>query len=270
MDLAEAHRLCFLAAQHLEEEMPGWIGVVMPEAPFGIDSNTTQFAITVRPYILRDWLVDACQSLIRMGFFHFVCFSGHLGPKQLTAIEEAGKLIRKGFPWRRFGNQAHFLFGQRPTLVSASSAFVSFKDVIRSPFWPDPEEHGGVRDTSIALAIMPEDVDPFYSSLPKLEQNPSRWSRNLSRRLGRASSYWGEPQLATAEKGEEELLKILDEVFPKLRRVWDGGNQNTHFRSWYSVLPSNKSFFKSWLLVIFIVLVLSAWIAIYSGQIDIN
>src|SRR3954451_14951786 len=77
LDLAVAHRLCFLAAQHLEEEMPGWVGIVMPEAPLGIESNTTQVAITVRPYVLRDWLVDACLSLIRLGFIHFVCFSGH-------------------------------------------------------------------------------------------------------------------------------------------------------------------------------------------------
>src|SRR5690348_4340479 len=62
MDLEEAYRLCFLAAQHLEEEMPGWVGIVMPRAALGIDSNTTSLALTVRPHVLRDWLVDSCRS----------------------------------------------------------------------------------------------------------------------------------------------------------------------------------------------------------------
>jgi creatinine amidohydrolase len=270
MDLAEAYRFCFLAAQHLEEEMPGWIGVVMPEAPLGIDSNTTQLAMTVRPHVLRDWLVDACRSLMRIGFVHFVCFSGHLGPKQLTAIEEAGKIIRNRYLWRPFGRHSIFLFGQRPTLISASSALVDFRAVMKSPFWSDPIEHGGRRDTSVALAIIPDSVEPSYSVLPKLEQIPSRWSRNLNRRLHRTSSYWGDPQFASAEQGEDELLRVLEDVFPKLRAVWEGGSPNTHFRSWYSVLPSNKSFYKAWLLVVFIVLVLAAWATLYSFQVDVT
>src|SRR4051812_23893145 len=65
LDLEEAARLCYLSAQHLEKEMSGWVGVIMPQAPLGIDSNTTRRVITVRPHVLRDWLVDSCRSLIR-------------------------------------------------------------------------------------------------------------------------------------------------------------------------------------------------------------
>src|SRR4051812_27649026 len=93
LDVAEAEWLCRSAAERLEKEKPGWVGVLMPSVPLGIDSDTTELAITVRPHVLRDWLVDACRSLRRAGFSHFVCFSGHLGPRQLTAIEEAGKIL---------------------------------------------------------------------------------------------------------------------------------------------------------------------------------
>src|ERR1700744_4230787 len=60
LDLLEAEHCCELAADCLSEQMPGWVGIKMPSIPLGIDSNTTQFAITVRPHVLRDWLVDAC------------------------------------------------------------------------------------------------------------------------------------------------------------------------------------------------------------------
>src|SRR4051812_37569151 len=92
LDLWEASRLCLMSAQKLETELPEWKGVLMPELPLGIDSNTHRVRFTVRPHVLRDWLVDSTKHLVDLGFLHFVCFSGHLGPRQLTAIEEAGTL----------------------------------------------------------------------------------------------------------------------------------------------------------------------------------
>src|SRR5262245_40865058 len=88
LDLFEAQRLCQFTAESLEKEMPGWKAVLMPAAPLGVNSDTTETAITVRGHVLKDWIVDACRSLSRSGFRHFVSFSGHLGPRQLTALEE--------------------------------------------------------------------------------------------------------------------------------------------------------------------------------------
>src|SRR5581483_3916711 len=59
LDLKEATQLCFAAAKKLEDEVAGWVGVIMPPAPLGIDSNTTHLAVTVRAHVLRDWLVDS-------------------------------------------------------------------------------------------------------------------------------------------------------------------------------------------------------------------
>jgi creatinine amidohydrolase len=259
LDLEEARRLCFLAAQRLEEKIPGWTGIIMPVAPLGIDSNTTRIGITVRAHVLRDWLVDAAASLMRNGFFHFVCFSGHLGPRQLTAIEDAGKIIRnKG----RFDSGMRYLKGQgkvRASLICASSALVSGAQVLSSPFWPDPLEHGGRRDTSIALAIEKDLVDPQFKNLSEVAREKHRWIRNIDRRRRLMSGYWGSPADAEVEVGQSDLNHTLDLVFPKMRAVWDGADPNSLFRSWYSILPPNRSFYKAWILAVMICLCMAGW-----------
>jgi len=261
LDLEEAQRLCFIAAQHLEEEMMGWVGVLMPPAPLGIESNTTKFAFTVRPHVLRDWLVDACNALKRAGFRHFVCFSGHLGPRQLTAIETAGKKISKARWWEKLGRRIVFGPGEvGPTLISACSALVSPREVWKSPLWPDPSEHGGTRDTAVALAIVPSDVDPAFSGLPEIKRRPSRWTRLRMRRARTLGGYWGVPSRATSQYGEKVMIGEIEELFPKMRAVWEGTNPEHIFRSYYSVLPPNKPFFKAWLLALLNVGLLAVWL----------
>jgi creatinine amidohydrolase/Fe(II)-dependent formamide hydrolase-like protein len=253
LDLAEAEELCQQAAARLERELPGWRGVVMPAAPLGIEANTGAIRIVVRPHVLRDWLVDACKSLARSGFKQFVCFSGHAGPKQLTAIEEAGKLVGKRLPFRPRG----------PVLVSACSARVGFRDVSQAPLWLDPGEHGGTRDTSVALHLAKRqgiEVARDYAKLPPEARRSSglmRWIDHLRRKR---AGYWGSPALADPLLGEKLLLGSLDEIFPKLRAVWEGSNPQSLFRSWYSVMPMHKSFFRAYVIAFAFLGLICLWI----------
>ena len=267
LDLEEAERLCFLAVEHLSHEMPDWKGVVMPKAPLGIDTYTTHTAISVRAHVLRDWLVDSCQSLIRLGFVHFVCFSGNLGPRQLSAIEDAGWIILRGKSNLRFFN--FFRRGPRPTLISASSALIKGKDLLRSGLWLDGPEHGGERDTSVALAMQPEQVDPSYQSLPALEPLASRWERIRYRFTRQSMTYWGNPSAATAEAGGRYLLGTIDEVFPKMRAVWEGHNPKFLFKSWYSLVPFNRSFFKAWLMIFLLMALAMVWFSMNYLKLDV-
>jgi creatinine amidohydrolase len=258
LDLREADRMCWLAAERLEKEQTGWTGVVMPRAPLGIDGDTTKLALTVRPHVLRDWLVDACSGLYRAGFHHFVCFSGHLGPRQLTAIEDAAKQLR-----RRGKMQFSSLFkdwSRVPVLVSACSGGVTAAEVRASPLWPDPTEHAGKRDTSVALHIAPDRVGATYAALPAMAPEASRWERLVNRLRRRTEGYWGSPGEATAEAGARELDQQLERIWTKLRAVWDGGNPEQMFRSWYSILPPNKSFFVAWALSLGVVLIMALWV----------
>jgi creatinine amidohydrolase/Fe(II)-dependent formamide hydrolase-like protein len=263
LDLVEATELCRLAALRLETELPGWTGVLAPGLSLGVDSDTTELRVVVRGHVLRDWLVDACRSLSRAGFLHYACFSGHLGPRQLTAIEEAGRSISRSgvWSWALRGRFPRAVRRPRPTLISACSPLVRAADVSRAAFWPDPAEHGGRRDTSVALAMAGGvSVDPAWTALPSAERAASSWARLLARARGTLGGYWGSPAEASLEQGTRVLSGTLDQVFPKMRAVWEGSDPNALFRSWYSVLPPNRSFFKAWLFALVIVIVMGAWV----------
>ncbi|MBC7692312.1 MAG: creatininase family protein [Methylotenera sp.] len=260
LDGMEAEKLCSLTALRLESELPGWTAILMPRVPLGIDSHTSALAITVRGHVLRDWLVDSCLSLHRSGFTQFVCFTGNAGPRQLTAIEEAGKLLRQ--KTRRFGPFSRFAKGPQKdaTLVSASSAALEKAEASVIPFWALPSEHGGERDTSIALSIAPESVDPLYQSLPTQAPVTPLFSRFIAHRKYRLKGYWGSPAQATVESGSARLTEKVNQIFPKLRAVWEGANPQSLFRSWFSIYPTNKSFFKAWLMALALCILLSVWV----------
>jgi creatinine amidohydrolase len=255
LDVLEARATCLRAAERLENELPGWQGVVMPSLPLGIDTNSTALAFTVRPHVLRDWLVDTCRGLARVGFSHFTCFTGQLGPHQLTAIEEAGKLVTRAGFWRRF------VGASRPNLTSASSITVPFAEQRRALLWSDPLEHGGERDTSIALALgaLDKRSSDELHALPRREREASSWMRALLRQRRKLGGYWGDPSRASAAQGEAHIKDTVDTVFPRLRTVWQGANPTSLFRSWYSLVPTNKSFFRAWVLTLALFLLLATW-----------
>jgi creatinine amidohydrolase len=250
LDVLHAEKLARRLAEKVEQEFSGWKGVLLPAAPLGIDSNTTQFQLTVRAHVLRDWLVDATTALRKQGFQNFACVSGSLGPKQLTAIEEAGKILAR-----------RSLFGlvSKTAFVSASSALVDAKTVRSSPFWPDLAEHGGDHDTSLALYISPELVSPIFKNLPQIEREPLWTTRAAHRFLKKTKGYWGDPSSADVEKGKALLSRSENQIWDRLKPRLNGVFAPNAFRSWYSVIPSNRSFFKSWILAILILLIIGTW-----------
>ncbi len=254
----EAQEFCQLSAEKVEKNLPGWKSVLMPTAPLGVEGHTTAVLITVRPHVLRDWLVDSCRSLKKMGFKHFVCFTGNLGPKQLTAIEEAGKKISGPFRFLRKWSSS-----VRPSLISARSAGIPGQVVMSSPLWPDTSEHGGKRDTSIALSITQDCVLENFSTLPEKPVVSSFFSRMVNRCLKKQGGYWGSPSQARSEEGRKLLTNTVDDLFPKFKAVWEGANPDFIFRSWYSIIPLNKSYFKSWVLAAIILIM--AFLGVYSG-----
>jgi hypothetical protein len=112
----------------------------------------------------------------------------------------------------------------------------------------------------MALYLMKELVDPMYSSLPCVEREGSSWSRLYQRIRKRTVGYWGDPSKADLQQARKEMNQKIEDLFPKLRTIWEGTNSNAVARSWYSILPPNKSFIKSWILLGCIALLLWLWV----------
>ena len=150
---------------------------------------------------------------------------------------------------------------RRPSF--SAPAKVSASTVRSSPLFLDLREHGGRRDTSVALALDPSLVDAAYASLQQRDwANPSHLGRAWLRITHRISGYWGKPSEGSAAWGQGVLKGSIDEIFPKLRAVLEGTEPNLLFRSWYSVIPINRTFFKSWLLAMSFTALLLLWLFI--------
>ena len=137
-----------------------------------------------------------------------------------------------------------------PVLVSARSGLATPQEVRRAPFFPQPVEHGGARDTAVALGLVPEMVAPEYAALTAQVEDSSGIGRFWKRRRHEIHGYWGAPAEAQVDEDSLRLRAIVDEAMPKLRAVWSGSSPEALFRSWYSVLLPNKSFFKAWMMAL--------------------
>ena len=177
-------KLASACAQKLPER---WRSLLLVAPALCVQSATGEGA-HVKGYVLRDYLVETCRSLNEQGFRHFVALSSSLAPRQLTAIEEAGKSLRSRTRlefWKR---------ATRPRLMSASSVLVSPVDQKRSLF--------------------------RYQPSPRDRVVPN----------------------------EARLREQAGEIAPKLIAALEGADPNRLFRSWYSLVPTNQSFFRAWAL----------------------
>ena len=104
--------------------------------------------------------------------------------------------------------------------------------------------------TSVALALDPSLVDPSGKHLPTVEREPLWVTRGLKRASHQVRGYWGAPKEASVERGQAEFKKIVERAFPRLKSHLSGVFSPSAFRSWYSIIPSNRSFFKSWILAL--------------------
>jgi hypothetical protein len=181
-----------------------------------------------------------------------VAVSGNLGPRQLTAIEEAGTFLRKRH--LRFGI---FPNAMAPVLVSGSSVLVEGVEKSRSLLFMFPPEHGGARDASVALALG-YDVTRT-KGLPAIDPTSSDFEHWMKWRKDGVAGYWGNPAAGSAEEGNRVLDEKGKTLSIKLKAAFEGGKPRHIFKSWYSVVPTNRSLFRVWVLVAMLAVILAAW-----------
>lgn len=259
--LSASRSMAALFAERLERELKDDRAIILyTPLPALVDSQSQSIGIRVRPYVLRDWLVDTCVSLHELGFKNFLALSSNLTPRQLTAIEEAEKLIRR----RTGATLLSELFRKNPgktRFLSISSSWVSFDDQMKSLFFPNAKDHGGERETSWAYALDPAGVR--RDAIPQLasERENDVVKAFKTRLKKKMPDTVGDPRGASAEIGERQVDAVLQQSARHVADFLKGIPQGSRFRTWYSVVPTNKSFFRGWVLSILIFVVFCAFVA---------
>jgi creatinine amidohydrolase len=220
-------------AQKLESQFKDWNFLIMPELPFTVDTYTSATALRVRPHVMRDALVDQCASLRKMGFHQFAAFSSHFSPKQLSAIEDASKIVDR---WKKC------------SLVSLSSALIDSPLVLQSPAIALPQEHAGAFDTGWMLSVNPNLVASQSQSLVAVAAPQATISRYVEYVRGKLDGYWGNPADANPVHAKAKIESDLDRIIEKLKPVLLQGKGKRSFHSGYRWYPMNGSFFKAYIL----------------------
>jgi len=222
-----------MLVKKLDKTMPGWNFIVMPVLPFTVDTYTSHTALNVRPHVMRDALVDQCDSLKKLGFHQFAALTSHMTPKQLVAIEDASKIVGRG---------------KKNVLMSLSSGLVDSRDVWKSPMIALPLEHAGAFDTGSVMACNPELVSSAFSSLAAVEAPRASVGRFLQYFRREIDGYWGNPSAANKEQSMQKMDREFDLLIEKIKPVLEQGKGKSAFFSGYRHFPLNGSFFKAYLL----------------------
>ena len=237
-------------AKSLSGRLPAWNFILMPLLPFSVDTMTNHFSLNVRPHVVRDVIVDQCEELNRLGFQNFAVVSSHFTPKQLTALEDAAKIVSRR-KW--FG-------GTRAQLISVSGALIDSKLVWESPMIALPKEHGGARDTGLLLKWKPGHVSSHYQDLPEVVRPKASVSRFMAYLNHQIDGYWGNPAEAKAEFAEVDFNREIEVVTEKMVPWLEQNKGQSFFQSGYRYFPINGSFFKAYLLASLFFVVMLIWV----------
>jgi creatinine amidohydrolase len=232
-------------ARKLQEKLPQWNFVIMPVLAMTVDSYTSRMAVTVRPHVLRDALVDQCESLKKKGFINFAALSSHLSPRQTCAIEDASKIVSRG---------------KKSVLLSLTSTWIDAKTVWQSPMIALPSEHGGAADTGFMLSRFPDLVSPGASQLTPIPSPRASVGRFMDYFRGRLDGYWGRPADADSKYENERMDRELSLLIEKMLPVLEKGKGKAAFFSQYRWYPLNGSFFIAYLLAVVFFLSVFIWI----------
>lgn len=192
-DTITAYEIALLAAQKKS-------ALVLPPVTYGVCRTTSGFpgTITLSFDTMRGMIEDILEGLVNQGVKKIILLCGHWGSSHLTALREAARTIK-----------------QRKTEVKILLIPLSYllDDEAKSVLEAEKEGagHAGELETSLMLALKPnlvniEKAEGEHPKLPKftVEISGRKWMRT--------GVITGEPQLATKEKGEVILRRLVENL----------------------------------------------------------
>jgi creatinine amidohydrolase len=170
---------------------------ILPVIPYGVSyEHGPLFNVSIQNCTLSDMLHDVCLSLIEMGVKNIILLNGHHG--NVGVLQYVGQNLSGQIP-------------QDATIYT-----INYWHLMKKEF-----DHAGEVETSIVLAIAPHLV-----RMDKAKANTKRLSKTkvvYSSVMNNPGSFikitgngvWGDPTMATAEKGR----KLIDEILENLEQT---------------------------------------------------
>ncbi len=182
--------------------------LVAPPVHYGLCRSTSEHpgTISISGNTVRALALDVGKDLYRQGCRQLILLTGHAGGTHVAALIEAGEQLLRELPEIRVA-VVNVLDLLREALKQAP-------DLVRTP----GDSHAGEVETAIMLAAHPKLV-----SGTALAEWPTFPKFILSRQKRKfwPGGVWGDPSVATSEKGEKILnyeVNFLVELVKALER----------------------------------------------------
>lgn len=167
-----------------------------PPIQYGVCTSTSQHpgTIGITPETLRRIAFDIVRDAYKKGLRNFVLVSGHGGSIHVSALKEAGEVLKEELPDIKI------------------AAFVIYEAVGKKAdeiAETKGDSHAGELETSLVLHLAPRLVKgrskEEYPKIPKpfiVKNKVKYWP----------GAVWGNPEKATAEKGERLFNLMVDRL----------------------------------------------------------
>ncbi|MBM7867430.1 creatininase family protein [Heliobacterium gestii] len=164
---------------------------VFPLIPLGVARETADFpgTLSLTEQVFFPLVVELLSSVSRWGFRYAVVVSPHGSPAHLAAIHAAIAAVEKNHPLRVAEPFAHWFF-HLPHDPAPNAI---------------PDIHAGRVETSLMLALHPEQVDREAARQLSPVAIDNLHSSGTWREKGASGGYLGNPAAASAEEGQRLL-----------------------------------------------------------------
>lgn len=176
---------------------------VAPAIPYGVCRSTTDHpgTVSLTTPVLRKLVIDIALGFHRQGLRNYLFISGHAGKTHLMTILDAAEELMARLPDIRTA-----VVSEYNELLEKGSEIIETAD----------DSHAGEVETSRILALYP---DLVRGTAP--EEYPSFPPHLLVREKRRfwPGGVWGNPALASAEKGDRLMEIAVRSVSDIIRRL---------------------------------------------------
>ena len=191
--------ICIDAARRVSSSVPV---VVLPTFTVGLSAHHLEFCgtLTLQPDTFIQAAYEVCQSAVHHGFKKFVIVSGHAGND--PGVQLLASRIGRNYP------VVALAFNYWDLALSSSKG-----DVVQDLFNEFFACHAGQMETSLQMYLNPELVDPNFRQLPRVEikrEPPPGTFLYCTFKDQLDQGYFGDPSLASREKGKESLSLVAE------------------------------------------------------------